>query len=121
MSVGDVRHYRDSGLLPRARRLRGRSDDLGLPAGTSRPAHLRQHALGCGFTLDDVAAFIDPAALVTCRDVCDATQRRLEQILANGGADTRAAANLKKLRDACPGVEPRSACTILETLSGAEC
>jgi DNA-binding transcriptional MerR regulator len=121
MSLNDVQSYLDQGLLQRPRRQRGRSDDVAY-----HPEHLERlkfikHALGCGFTLDDVVQMVHPGALVTCGDVFALTQRRLDCLRASGSANAIAAARLEKLRETCPGIGPRQGCPILETLSAEEC
>lgn len=121
MSIDDAQSYLDRGLLQRPRRQRGRSDDVAYHQEHLERLKFIKHALGCGYTLDDVVQLVHPGALVTCGDVFALTQRRLDSMRNSGGAGTIAAARLKKLSEACPGIGSRRDCPILETLSAEEC
>ena len=116
MSIDDVRSYRELGLLPPPRRQRSRTDDFAFQAEHVERLQFIKRALEHGLTVNDIAQFVDPAALVTCSDVYAVTARRLEQIRQAGGADTAMAAALAKLLAVCSRVGSRQECKILATL-----
>jgi DNA-binding transcriptional MerR regulator len=115
MSIDDVRFYRDSGLLQSARRRPGRTDDVAFRTNHLDRLHFIARALAHGLTIQDIAQLIDPAALVTCGDVCDLAERRLAQIRQSGANATTAA--LAQLIESCAGVGSRHDCTIRAALA----
>lgn len=117
MRLADVRFYRDSGLLPPARRQRGRTDDFAFQEEHVERLTFIKRALDCGFTQEDITLMVNPAALVTCGDVYAVAARRLEQLRQSGAADTEATVALARLLDRCAGVGPRKDCQILATLA----
>jgi MerR family mercuric resistance operon transcriptional regulator len=121
MGIGDVRLYRDRGLLQPPRRRRGRSDDFAFQQEHVDRLHFIRCALDYGFTVEDIAELIDPAALVTCGDVRTLTQRRLEELHRSGGADAPKTAALAQLREKCAGVGSRKDCGILVALTDPGC
>jgi DNA-binding transcriptional MerR regulator len=121
MSIGEVRLYRDRGLLQPPRRRRGRSDDFAFQQEHVDRLHFIKCALDYGFTVEDIAELVDPAALVTCGDVRSLTQRRLEQLRQSGEADPARADALAQLREKCAGVGSRKDCSILVTLADPGC
>jgi DNA-binding transcriptional MerR regulator len=120
MSIDDVRFTLDRGLLQKPRRHVSRPNNFFFHAEHVDRLTLIKHALACGYTHEDIAAFVDPVGLVTCRDVYDVTHRRIEALRADGKSQTREAACLTQLRETCPGVGTRKDCRILETLSGPD-
>jgi MerR family transcriptional regulator, mercuric resistance operon regulatory protein len=116
MGIDDVRFYRDRGLLQPARRRPGRSDDFAFQTDHLDRLHFIARALAYGLTLEDIAQLVDPASLMTCGDVCDLAERRLEQI-RQSGAEAPGAAALAQLLDDCAGVGSRNDCAILATLA----
>jgi DNA-binding transcriptional MerR regulator len=114
MSVEDVRFYRDSGLLPPPKRQRTRTDDFSFQVEHVERLRFIQRALAHGFTLEDIARFVDEHGLVTCNDVYRISLRRLEELRHTGDAK---AANLKKLIASCSGKGGRKDCEILAALS----
>ena len=121
MSIDDVRFYRDRGLLQPPRRRRGRSDDFAFQREHLDRLHFIKCALDYGFTVEDIAELLDPAALVTCGDVRTLTQRRLDQIRQSGEAAAPKADALAQLRERCAGVGSRKDCTILMALADPAC
>src|SRR5690349_22763696 len=114
MSVEDVRFYRDSGLLPPPKRLRRRTDAFSFQVEHLERLRFIQRALAHGFTLENIARFVDEHGLVTCNDVYRISLRRFEELRHSG--DAKAAA-LKKLIASCPGKGGRKDCKILAALS----
>jgi DNA-binding transcriptional MerR regulator len=121
MSAGDVQYCEDRGLLPPPRRHPGRRDRLFFHAEHVERLTFVKHALFVGFLHDDIAGFIDPDSMVTCRDVYGVASQRLEALQTSGRADTREAICLAKLIAACPKVGGRKQCKILEGLSVLSC
>lgn len=121
MDIEDVRHCLQSRLLPPARRRKGRGGDTGFYSEHVERLKFIQRALICGYTADDIAGFIDPAALVTCGDVYRVTTRRLEALRQSGSGDTLAAAHLARLAAECSHVGSRYDCTILRELARPDC
>ena len=73
-----------------------------------------QRALAHGFTLENIATFVDEHRLVTCNDVYRISLQRLEELRLSGNAK---AAALKKLIATCRGKGGRKDCKILAVLS----
>ena len=109
----EIRLYQQRGLLQRPRRRRGRSGDLAYHREHVERLRFIQRALGLGYSLDDIAGLIDPDALVTCRDVYDATVRCVQQLQAQ---EPQRAATLAHLVETCPRVGGRTDCPILSSL-----
>lgn len=118
MSIDEVRSYRDRGFLQPPRRHRDRAGRLSFHTEHVERLEFIKRALSCGFTHEDIATFIDPAALLTCGDVYTVANRRLEAMRAAGKADTQEAACLSQISEQCTRVGTRWDCKILEALSG---
>jgi DNA-binding transcriptional MerR regulator len=73
-----------------------------------------QRALTFGFTLENIAAFVDEHGLVTCNDVYRISLGRLEDLRHSGSPK---AAALESLIASCSGKGGRKNCEILATLS----
>jgi MerR family mercuric resistance operon transcriptional regulator len=59
MSVEDVRFYRDGGLLPPPKRQRTRTGDFSFQVEHLERLRFIQRALAYGFTLENIASFVD--------------------------------------------------------------
>jgi MerR family copper efflux transcriptional regulator len=117
MSVDQVRFYRDQGLLPPPKRLRGRTDDVGFVAEHLDRLRFIQRALLCGFSVDDIAVLVDAQALLTCNDVYRMSHARLEELRRASGCDDARVNALEELIDTCPGKGGRKDCPILIALA----
>jgi DNA-binding transcriptional MerR regulator len=110
MPIGEVRLYRDQGLLPPVRRQRSRSGDSAYTEEHIRALRLIKQARACGYTFEDITKFLDASGLMTCGDVYTITRRRLEQVSQDRTGDNSAIANLEKLLDVCDRVGRRQDC-----------
>jgi DNA-binding transcriptional MerR regulator len=118
MSIGDLRFYRECGLLQPMRRRPGqRGQEKAFFAEHVERLKFIKRALVCGYTHEDIARLVDPVAMVTCRDVYTITTHRLEDVRRSGRGDTPAASFLASLSDACSRVGSRGDCSILKSLS----
>jgi DNA-binding transcriptional MerR regulator len=88
MSIGQVRHYHELGLLQAPRRQRGRSADVAHAEHLQRLRFIKR-ALSVGYSLEDIAGLVDPHAVVTCRVVYETTMRSMplegSQLLSSDG------------------------------------
>lgn len=124
VSCETVRHYEETGLLPKALR-GGNGYRVFPPAAISRMAFILR-AKNLGFGLPEIAALLDlsdrrqtdsetdmirlqQAAIAKMEEI-DARIRDLEQIRAG----------LRQLIDSCPGAGPLADCPILNALSGIQ-
>lgn len=119
MRVEDVQFYEDCGVLQPARRRVGRSGHRAFHKEHVERLRYVKRALGCGLTIEDIQALLDPAAMLTPSDVYGVVQRRLSNVRQTRDADESAAQALEKLLEACPGTGSRRDCSILKTLASS--
>ncbi len=117
MSVEDVRFYLDRGLLPRARRRRGRRGDLAYHQEHVERLGFIGRALNFGFSFEDIERFVDPTVNLTCSDVYRVAAHQLEELQRLSGRQSPPAVALERLMATCPGTGGRQDCRILAFLS----
>ena len=102
MRVDDVRTYESRGLLPRARRQRGRSGLVAYHQEHVERLRFIRRAIECGFSLDGIAQILNPTGLVTCNDIYQIASRQLRRLRHLKGAGAPCPTTLKELMDTCP-------------------
>jgi DNA-binding transcriptional MerR regulator len=120
MSVGDVRLYRDRGLLPPVRRRRGRSDYHTFQVEHVDRLRLIGRALRYGFSLEDIAKMVDDHGMVTCNDIYRIAFHRLETLRRDPNSDDATVGALTKLTATCARTGGRRDCQIFAALSRVE-
>jgi DNA-binding transcriptional MerR regulator len=120
MSIEDAQSYRDSGLLPRARRRPGRSDEFGYHREHLERLRFIKRALALGYEPEDITQLLEDGGLRTCNDVYQITARKVEQLRARSGDGGSAPTALEQLLGSCPRKGGRTACPILTALSADE-
>ena len=118
MRVEDIELYEDCGVLQPARRRLGRADRTAYHAEHVERLRYIKRALGCGLTIQDILALLDPAALLPAKDVRAIVQRRLSIVRQTEGEDGATTQALENLLQGCPGTGARRDCSILKTLAG---
>lgn len=118
MSIEDVGSYRDRGLLPPPRRVRGREGDVAFYQDHAERLRFIQRALELEFPLEDIARLVDPQILVTSGDVRELARGHLARLHQDPARWQDAIATLSRLIAACPGTGRRQECAILAYLNG---
>jgi DNA-binding transcriptional MerR regulator len=113
VTIGQVRHYHELGLLQAPRRQRGRSADVAFHAEHLQRLRFIKRALSVGYSLEDIARLVDPHALVTCRDVYETTMRSMQKAMEQ---EPQRAQALGQLAEMCPRVGGRADCPIMASL-----
>lgn len=116
ITVREIQSYRDCGLLQPPRRRRGRTGDLAFHLEHVERLRFIKRALHAGYSLEDIARLVDPDALLTCRDVYEATVRCAEELRTQ---EPQRAESLAQLAEACPKVGGRAECPILSSFKAA--
>jgi MerR family transcriptional regulator, mercuric resistance operon regulatory protein len=119
MRVEDVEFYEDCGVLQPPRRQVGRGGNRAFHQEHVERLHYIKRALGCGLTIDDVQALLDPAAMLTAGDVYEVVRRRLSNVRQAEHTEEWAAHALEKLLETCPRTGSRRHCNILKTLTSS--
>jgi MerR family mercuric resistance operon transcriptional regulator len=118
MRVDDVQLYESRGLLPRARRLRGRSGLVAFHQEHVERLRFIRRAIEHGFSLDAIAQLLDPTSLATCNDIYRIASRQLQRLRRLKGPGAPSPATLRELMDMCSRTGNRGDCRIYSVLAG---
>jgi DNA-binding transcriptional MerR regulator len=116
MSVDQVRFYKDRGLLPPPRRRRSRSDDHGFLEEHLDRLRFIQRAIAYGYSVENIAEFVNEQGLVTCNDVYRISLARLDELRSAFGSKDPMVKTLEKLIGSCSTKGGRNDCEILIAL-----
>jgi hypothetical protein len=108
----------ERGLLPPMRRY-GRSDDIAFHREHLERLHAVGRGLSMGFAVDELAAILSAAGLVTCNDVYTVAQAAVERLRREGADETAPiVARLRTFMEGSPRVGSKLSCPIYLEIMG---
>jgi len=117
VDVASIRSYEEMGLLPCARRRRGRSGEFAYHQEHLDRLLFIRRALDLGFPLEAVAELANvTGALQTCNDVYQIAERHLMDLRRRIAELQRMEATIAGLAAACPRKGSRADCAVLAAL-----